>query len=337
MKKLLSALIISLFLFQPLAAQTTSTQPQSDDAKSAELREASRLSAQVVELYNKKQFDEAMPLARRAVEIRERALGRDSALVGEALQNLASLYLAKKKYGDALSIYKRALAILEKADGPDNAKLANTLDNLGWLYFADGNASKAEESFQRSLTIRETALGPNHDNVARSLRMLAEFYQSSGDYKKAVDYYQRAMAVKEKALGPGHKDIGELALKCSCALLQNRQPREALGMRMRAYAILNKPEDSPERIIGSVIQGRATFRAEPEYPLAARRERVSGAVVVEVTVDEQGKVIKARSLCGHDMLAGAAIEAARKWRFSPTQLNGLPVRVVGTIEFYFNL
>jgi TonB family protein len=337
MKKLFAALIIGLTLFHPLAAQTISTEPQSDDRKSAELREANRLSAQAVELYNKNQFDEAMPLAQRALEIRERAVGRDSALVGEALQNLGSLYAAKKKYGDALSLYKRALAILEKSDGPDNAKLANTLDNLGWLHFADGNASKAEESFQRSLTIREKALGANHDNVARSLRALAEFYQATGDYKKAIDYYQRAMAVKEKALGPGHKDIGELAMKCACALLQNRQPREALSMRLRAYSILNKPEGSSERIIGSVIQGRATFRAEPEYPPAARRERVSGAVVVEVTVDENGKVIKARSLCGHDMLAPAAIEAARKWRFSPTQLNGQPVKVVSAIEFYFNL
>ena len=337
MNKLLAALIINLLLFHPLFAQTTPAQAQSDNAKAAELAEASRLSAQMVELYNKKQYDEAIQLARRALEIRERALGRDNALVGDSLQNLASLYLAKRNYGEALSLYKRALAILEKADGPDQARLANTLDNMGWLYYADRNLSKAEETFQRALATREKALGPNHLDVAFSLQRLAEFYQNSGNYRKAVDYYKRALAGKEKALGPDHKEVGELAMKCACALLQNREPKEAIGMRMRAYMILNRPAGDPDRVLGSVIQGRATLRVEPEYPVAAKRAGIAGAVVIEVTVDENGKVIKAQSLCGHEILAGAALEAARKWRFSPTQLNGQPVKVIGTIEFYFNL
>ncbi|HKP87963.1 MAG TPA: TonB family protein [Blastocatellia bacterium] len=337
MQKLLAALIINLSFFNPLTAQTTPTPSQKGDVKSAELAEASRLSAQTVELYNKKQYDQAIPLARRALEIRERALGPGDALVGDSLQNLASLQLAKKNYGEALSLYKRALAILEKADGPDQAKLANTLDNLGWLYYADGNRGKTEESFKRSLTIREKALGPYHKDVALSLHLLAEFYQKEGKYAKAVACYKRALEIKEKALGPDHKEVGEMAMKCGCAMLQNREMPEARAMLKRADLILNHPAGYPDELLGPVLHGKATLRAEPEYPEVAKRRGISGAVVVLATVDEQGKVIEALTLCGNEILAAAAIEAARKWRFTPTLLNGQPVKVVGTIEFYFNL
>ncbi|HSO73526.1 MAG TPA: energy transducer TonB, partial [Blastocatellia bacterium] len=78
-------------------------------------------------------------------------------------------------------------------------------------------------------------------------------------------------------------------------------------------------------------------RVEPTYPPLAKAARVSGSVVVEVTVDEAGGVISARAMSGHPLLKEAAVSAARGWRFSPTQLSGVPVKVIGTITFNFNL
>ena len=59
--------------------------------------------------------------------------------------------------------------------------------------------------------------------------------------------------------------------------------------------------------------------------------------MVEVTVDEQGNVISARALSGHPLLKDAATNAAKGWKFSPTMLTGVPVKVIGTITFNFNL
>jgi protein TonB len=64
---------------------------------------------------------------------------------------------------------------------------------------------------------------------------------------------------------------------------------------------------------------------------------VSGAVVVEVTISEAGQVISARPLSGHPLLKDAAVNAAQRWRFKPTLLSGVPVKVIGTITFNFNL
>jgi TonB family protein len=88
---------------------------------------------------------------------------------------------------------------------------------------------------------------------------------------------------------------------------------------------------------GGVLQGSATKRAEPTYPPLAKAAQVSGSVVVEVTVDEEGTVIAARPISGHALLKDAAVSAARKWTFTPTTLQGVPVKVIGTITFNFEL
>jgi len=48
-------------------------------------------------------------------------------------------------------------------------------------------------------------------------------------------------------------------------------------------------------------------------------------------------VISARAISGHPLLKDAAVNAARGWKFSPTMLTGVPVKVIGTITFNFNL
>jgi TonB family protein len=101
------------------------------------------------------------------------------------------------------------------------------------------------------------------------------------------------------------------------------------------------PLTTDERAInfapGGVLQGEAIKRVEPQYPLTAKSNLVSGTVVVEVTVDEEGNVIDARTLSGHNLLQDAAKTAARGWKFKPTLLSGLPVKVIGTISFNFHL
>jgi len=89
------------------------------------------------------------------------------------------------------------------------------------------------------------------------------------------------------------------------------------------------------RVSGGVLAGRATRRVQPVYPEMARAAGIEGAVVVEVTVGESGQVISARAVSGHPLLRDAAVEAARGWAIQPFEINGAPVKVVGTITFQF--
>jgi len=91
----------------------------------------------------------------------------------------------------------------------------------------------------------------------------------------------------------------------------------------------------PKTISGGVLNGKAISLPKPTYPAAARAVRASGAVQVQVLIDETGKVVSASAAGGHPLLQQAAVAAARGARFSPTLLSGQPVKVSGIITYNF--
>jgi TonB family protein len=75
---------------------------------------------------------------------------------------------------------------------------------------------------------------------------------------------------------------------------------------------------------------RAKTKVQPDYPALARKMNITGTVKVEVVVAPNGTVKEARVVGGHPVLAGAALDAARKWRFEPS-----PTESSGVIDFKF--
>ena len=90
-------------------------------------------------------------------------------------------------------------------------------------------------------------------------------------------------------------------------------------------------------VSGGVLNGTAINLPSPSYPDTARRLRMTGVVVIQVVVDETGKVISAEAVSGPSLLKDAALQAALKARFSPTKLSGQPVKVSGVINYKFGL
>ena len=86
---------------------------------------------------------------------------------------------------------------------------------------------------------------------------------------------------------------------------------------------------------GDVLQNTATVRPRPTYPQGARANNITGAVTVEVTIDEEGSVIAARPISGPEPLRNAAVSAARGWKWTPTKVERRRTKVVGTITFTF--
>lgn len=86
---------------------------------------------------------------------------------------------------------------------------------------------------------------------------------------------------------------------------------------------------------GGILNSKATSLVKPVYPEAARAVKASGAVNVQVAVDEQGNVISAQAVSGHPLLRTAAEDAAKASKFSPTLLEGVPVKITGVIVYNF--
>lgn len=90
----------------------------------------------------------------------------------------------------------------------------------------------------------------------------------------------------------------------------------------------------PTQSLG-VINGKATSLPIPVYPQTAKVMGVSGDVNVQVTIDEEGRVISAKPVSGHQLLRGEAQKAALRAKFSPTFLSNQKVKVTGVIVYKF--
>ncbi len=93
----------------------------------------------------------------------------------------------------------------------------------------------------------------------------------------------------------------------------------------------------PIRRGGDVLASKLMKRVEPVYPPLAKMARVSGTVILQVTVDEEGNVTDVRVLSGHPLLDEEAVRAVQQWKYSPTFLNGEPVPVTATVTVIFSL
>jgi tetratricopeptide (TPR) repeat protein len=166
--------------------------------------DATDFNRKAVELFRERKFSEALPLAQRALEIRERTLNVDHPDLATSLNVLASIYNEQGRHDEAEPLFRRSLAIREKVFGADSMPVAVTLNNIAWLYEVEARYADAEPLYKRSLAIREKALGPDHVDVTIVLDNLAALYEKLRRYADAEPLYKRSLAIREKALGPDH-------------------------------------------------------------------------------------------------------------------------------------
>ena len=91
------------------------------------------------------------------------------------------------------------------------------------------------------------------------------------------------------------------------------------------------------RVSPGVTKGLLAYQIEPTYPVLARQAHIQGAVVLSAIIDKDGNIENLQLVSGHPMLAPAAIDAVRQWRYKPFLLNGRPLEVETTITVTFEL
>jgi protein TonB len=91
------------------------------------------------------------------------------------------------------------------------------------------------------------------------------------------------------------------------------------------------------RVSQGVSQGLLIKKVQPPYPPLARSARIQGTVLLQAEIAKDGTIQNLRLISGHPMLAPAAIEAVKQWRYKPYFLNGEPVEVETQITVNFTL
>jgi protein TonB len=119
-------------------------------------------------------------------------------------------------------------------------------------------------------------------------------------------------------------------------------PGGALGEVLRgtnSAPVLAQTPAPPKRVRvpAQVAEANLIHDVAPQYPPEAGRKRIEGTVVLMAVIDKDGTVRDVQVVSGLPVLAQAAIDAVKQWRYKPYLLNGTPVEVASHITINFTL
>jgi CHAT domain-containing protein len=207
---------------------------------------------QARELARAGKFQEALPLAEKALAFCEKQWGPDDPKTAGALELMGNIHMGLLQRRKAIALYQRALAIREKG-GPETPDTARILARLGKAYTDVGEYAPALPLLERSVKIRERVLGPEHQHTAESLGILAELQRQMGAHDKALPLAQQSLAIREKVLGGTAPETASSLAELALIYQQQGDLQKALPLAERALAIR-------EKTLG------------PQHPLTARSQ-----------------------------------------------------------------
>lgn len=151
------------------------------------------------------------------------------------------------------------------------------------------------------------------------------------------------LKVQEEKFMKSYDRARELAVAAKTAA--DKAATEATSERERAEADAAKKAKAAAarreqlakaiRVGGQIRPPVRTKEVAPVYPAIAQTARVQGDVVIEMTIDDEGKVADARVVKSVPLLDQAALDAVRQWEYQPSLLNGVPTAVVMSVTVKF--
>lgn len=251
--------------------------------------DAAALIAEAKALHRKGKFVEAVSIARRALSIRENALGPDHPDVARMLNTLGDLLRINGHNEESIRLHQRALGIFER--GPLHADVATSLNNLGLVSTAIGNDQAALSYHRRALDLREKVLGLDDSDTAWSLNNLGDVLNTLNLYDAAEDHHKRALAIREKLYSPEHPDVAFSYYNLARVAGARGDYATAEQLHRRALEIREKvlPPDHRDvawslQILGDTVRilGRYNDAQSLQQRAFEMRQRLFGAFHAEV-------------------------------------------------------
>ncbi len=175
---------------------------------------------------------------RRALAIREGALGRSHPAVAESLGNLALWHAARGEPHAGLAASRRALAILRETRGAWSLQYGMALNDLATLYEDLGRLAEAIDLHREALAVIVAATGERDPVAISALNNVAHSLGQVGHYREAAAMYRRALALRRAALGPKHPDVAVSLNNLAAAMIEGGNRRGAVPLLREAVAVL---------------------------------------------------------------------------------------------------
>ena len=218
-------------------------------------------------------------------------------------QNRANLYVTKGEFDSAIADYNKVIE-MKSAD-------ASVFLNRGLAYLGKKNYDLAIGDFDKAIEMnpKESAAYFNR----------GDSYEKSGNIEKAMADYQKASELDEK----------NEAAKTNLKRLQDEQAKTAASQQK------TETPKVPEMLNLGTLNNLAVNLVTPIYPAFAQKSAIQGKVTVQVTLDEEGKVISAKAIDGPPLLRSVSEDAVRKSKFKPARVGVQVVKATGVIVYNF--
>ena len=185
-------------------------------------------------------FQEAEPLAREALTVRERLAGVPPEIVAQSLATLADLQYESGTVQEAAATAQRALDIAAQAYASTSIELGDYVNRVARAQIALGNYPRAEQLYRESLAIREKVAGPDSLAAAESIGGLARVALLSNDNTSSEERHRRSLAIRERVFGPDHPQVANDVFNLGLISYRRRDFKSALELYTRALAIREK-------------------------------------------------------------------------------------------------
>lgn len=106
---------------------------------------------------------------------------------------------------------------------------------------------------------------------------------------------------------------------------------------LASISLCQEPSEIPIEVTSDSIRNVLIRKVPPVYPPLARQARIQGTVILNVIITKSGEIGDVRLVSGHPLLAPAAIQAVKQWRYKPYKVNGHPVEVATNLRINFSL
>jgi len=231
------------------------------------------------------------------------------------IQRRANLNIANGEFDLAIADLNKVID-MKAAD-------AATYMNRGFSYFSKKN-------FELALADYDKAIEMSPKELMAYLKR-AEANEKAGNIEKAIADYQKATELdsENETAKNNLKRLQDEVAKTKAETQPQPTPTQANKEDV-------SPKNNPPQTVNlGGLNNLAVNLIMPLYPSLAQRSNIFGKVTVQVTLDEEGKVVSAKAIDGPTLLRSVSEDAARKSKFKPAMVNGQAVKATGFITYNF--
>lgn len=267
------------------------------------MAEADRLNSEAVRLYQAGKYVEAMPLAEKALALRQSALAPDEPNVAASLITLGRLFEATGRYSDAEAHYKRSLAIREKVLGPTHVEVATSINTLASLLIEINRSREAIGLLQRSQKILDQLPYPANAKGAAAMDQLGHLFWQLDLYAEAEAAHTKSIATYEFVEGVNSANLayplsGLAQVYQSTGRLDEAEKlfRRGLAIALSAHGPKHRKvkfiQDSlailaERRITSEEMERRGSFRANRSTRQSSDEQQFESQMKAAISANEQ--------------------------------------------------